>query len=74
MEEAMETSTSRTAEHFVAEAMATDMARWIVFDPKERNPDSVAEEFEQWLKENLPSQTYMYVGSTIPFYSAWKDM
>ena len=60
----MEGVKEMTAEHFAAEAMAADMAKWIVFNTRKINPAEVTEQLEQWLKDNQPSETYRYLKHT----------
>ncbi len=56
MDEPMEGVQEMTAEHFAAEALAADMDEWITFDARRRSE----EEFEPWLKSNLPSETFRW--------------
>ena len=56
----MEGVQEMTAEQFAAEAMAADMAQWIVFDATKVNAPTMTEQLEEWLSDNLPSKTYRY--------------
>ena len=56
----MEGVQEMTAEQFAAEAMAADMAEWIVFNARKVNAETMTEELEQWLSDNPPSKTYRY--------------
>ena len=56
----MEGVQEMTAEQFAAEAMAADMAEWIVFNTRKVNAETMTEELEQWLSDNSPSKTYRY--------------
>ena len=75
MDEPMEGVQEMTAEQFAAEAMAADMAQWIVFNASEVNAQVLTEQLEQWLSDNPPSKTYRYkfsyksVGMSLSFDS-----
>ena len=56
----MEGVQEMTAEQFAAEAMAADMAQWIVFNARKVNAQVMTEQLDQWLSDNPPSRTYRY--------------
>ena len=56
----MEVVEGMTAEQFAAEAMAADMAEWVVFDARKIPSEEMTELLGKWLSDNPPSHTYRY--------------